>query len=102
MLQQGPDQPLATWQLLSPPELLAAGQQMPARRIQDHRQAYLDYQGPVSKGRGSVQFLDRGQYELLYADQGRWSVRLDGTLLKGPYELLRTDQQTDQWTLRRL
>lgn len=102
MLEQGPDQPLATWQLLSSPGPLAAGQDMPARRIPDHRRAYLDYQGPVSKGRGNVRFLDCGQYELLSADEGLWRVRLEGTLLKGRYELVRIDQQGDQWTLRRI
>jgi hypothetical protein len=102
MLEQGPDQPLATWQLSSSPVLLGAGGAMPARRIQDHRQAYLDYQGPVSGGRGNVRFLDRGRYELISAEAGQWSLRLNGTLLDGRYELVRIDQQGDQWTLRRI
>jgi hypothetical protein len=101
MLEQGPDQPLATWQLSGSPSLLAAGQEMPVRQIQDHRRAYLDYQGPVSKGRGNVRFLDRGQYELLSADDNQWSFRLEGMMLHGRYELVRIDQQGDQWMLRR-
>lgn len=33
-------------------------------RLADHRQAYLDYQGPVSRDRGNVQQVTAGHYSL--------------------------------------
>ena len=59
MLQQ--DSKLATWQLQSLPEL---GQTVPAKRLPDHREAYLDYEGPVSGGRGSVEQIMAGTFEV--------------------------------------
>ncbi|MFW6062223.1 MAG: DNA polymerase ligase N-terminal domain-containing protein [Planctomycetota bacterium] len=55
---------LATWQFGQDPR--ATGEAgVPCRRIQDHRKAYLDYEGPVSRGRGQVRILDRGRLTVL-------------------------------------
>ena len=51
---------LLTWRLLSEP---AVGAEVRAERLADHRLAYLDYEGPVSGGRGSVVRWDYGTYE---------------------------------------
>jgi hypothetical protein len=51
---------LRTWRLLAEP---AARQSVPAERLADHRLAYLDYEGPVSGGRGSVARWDHGTYD---------------------------------------
>lgn len=52
---------LFTWSLPSPPD-----QQntlpMTVRQLADHREAYLDYEGEVSGGRGRVEIHDRGTY----------------------------------------
>ena len=48
---------LATWQLARSPEGLAAGGEMPAKKLADHRKAYLICEGPVSRGRGEVNIL---------------------------------------------
>lgn len=53
---------LRTWRLLAEP---AAGQVVRAEQLADHRLAYLDYEGPVSGGRGSVARWDHGTYEQL-------------------------------------
>lgn len=37
-----------------------AGRAMLLERIADHRRVYLDYQGPISGGRGEVRQVDRG------------------------------------------
>jgi len=50
---------LRTWRLLSEP---GAGRVVPAERLGDHRLAYLDYEGPVSGGRGVVARWDHGTY----------------------------------------
>ena len=49
---------LLTWRLSKPP----TGAAQPAVRIGDHRSAYLDYEGPVSGGRGAVRREDGGEY----------------------------------------
>src|SRR5262249_60311740 len=50
---------LRTWRLARPPD--AAGS-IHAEELPDHRQAYLDYEGPVSGDRGAVRRLARGEF----------------------------------------
>src|SRR5947209_8228766 len=61
MLETGPV--LKTWRLGKPPEL--AGERIEMMPIGDHRLFYLDYEGHVSGGRGTVRRWDRGEYETL-------------------------------------
>jgi hypothetical protein len=51
---------LRTWRLLRPPD--TPGETIDAIAIGDHRKAYLDYEGPVSGGRGNVKRWDAGEY----------------------------------------
>ena len=99
MLEHG--EALATWQLAASPARLPPGGSMPAKRLPDHRREYLSYEGPVSGGRGRVDRIDQGRYELLAADEGLWSVVLKGTVLKGRYDLRRTGPAEEDWTLTR-
>jgi hypothetical protein len=55
----------------------------------DHRPFYLDYEGPVSGGRGSVTRWDSGSYEGELGPDGG-TVKLNGTRLRGPATLSRT------------
>ena len=50
---------LLTWAL---PEFLEAGKSITASRLPDHRMKYLDYEGPISDGRGSVSRVLEGVY----------------------------------------
>lgn len=59
MLEQ--DSKLATWQLAAIPSLNEA---VPAKRLPDHRNVYLDYEGPVSGDRGSVEQVMSGTYDI--------------------------------------
>ncbi|MBL8849859.1 MAG: hypothetical protein JNG89_09250 [Planctomycetaceae bacterium] len=59
MLESGDT--LATWRLLDKP---APGRTCRAEQLPDHRVAYLDYEGPVSGGRGVVARWDHGVYEI--------------------------------------
>lgn len=83
-------QMLATWQLLDDPGKLASGTivSLSARRIADHRRAYLDYQGPVSGNRGHVVRVDSGNWTLLAQQTLVWRVRLSGSVLIGIYEIV--------------
>jgi len=100
MLQRG--QVLATWQLWVSPAGLPAGQAMAAKRIADHRIGYLDYQGPVSGGRGHVTRFDKGTYDLLDVNDTRWRVEFNGRYLAGRFELRRAGEHGEEWTLLRL
>ncbi|MFO1094461.1 MAG: DNA polymerase ligase N-terminal domain-containing protein [Planctomycetaceae bacterium] len=63
---------LRTWRLLNEP---ATGRRVPAERLADHRLKYLDYEGPVSGGRGIVARWDYGTYaQLPPTFQGRYSL----------------------------
>ncbi len=52
-----------------------------ARRLPDHRLAYLDYEGPISGNRGSVRKIDGGEFSMpepnCFAIEGR---RFRGTI----------------------
>ncbi len=73
---------LATWRLDRP---LVPGDRatIRARRIQDHRKAYLAYEGEVRQGRGHVEIVDAGSYETLAREEERWHVRLIGRRFAG-------------------
>ncbi len=100
MLESGPS--LATWHLRELPGELAIGAAASAPRLDDHRRAYLTYEGPVSAGRGSVRRVEQGTYERIVSETGRWVVRLagpDGTVL---LDLRHTGPDDGDWTVRRL
>ncbi len=56
------DGTLASWRLLRP---VVCGQWIDAERLPDHRMMYLDYEGPVSRDRGTVKRLTGGTYQKL-------------------------------------
>lgn len=72
---------LATWRIPCPPE--NAGLTLEAERVGDHRLDYLDYEGPVSGGRGSVSRWDRGVYDTLERTTDCWLVQLRGARWRG-------------------
>ena len=78
MLEFG--QSLWTWALQAAP---APGQTIAARALADHRPAYLDYEGPVSGGRGSVSQLDGGDFEPVDVKDDLVVVQLSGGKLVG-------------------
>src|ERR1700685_2718114 len=71
MLEYGPA--LKTWGLEKLPDPQHA---VEAEHLPDHRLAYLEYEGPVSKDRGTVSRFDFGQYELIEHTDERWVVAL--------------------------
>ena len=93
---------LATWQFLASPLDIGQSGQLPATRIEDHRMAYLDYQGPISKGRGEVAMLERGTYLPLSVEAGRWELELQGRHLRGRFELDRQRPGGKEWVFKPL
>jgi len=54
-----------------------------AERIGDHRRMYLDYEGEVSRGRGTVERVARGTCEVLEEGEGRLRARVALRALRG-------------------
>ena len=97
---------LRTWELRELPATWALRLSETAKKstvgafpLPDHRLAYLDYEGPVSDGRGNVRCCDRGTYELLQETSEVISVRLSGDLLRGSICLTR---QGSCWKLSQI
>jgi hypothetical protein len=83
MLEAG--EKLRTWRLATPPDAAAAS--VDAVALADHRRMYLDYEGPVSGGRGSVTQWDSGTFELLASAPGLETLRFRGVRLHGVWTL---------------
>ena len=71
---------LRTWRLAAPPE---AGREMAAESLGDHRRAYLDYEGPVSGGRGTVRRWDAGTFQWITDEADQIEIRLEGEHYRG-------------------
>lgn len=103
MLEDGDS--LRTWALDVP---IVSGIDQPARELADHRRAYLDYEGEVSGGRGTVRRLDKGRYEVRVCTPELIRVRLEGDQLVGEVELRKAGSRSglmgtapsSSWTFR--
>lgn len=84
MLERG--DALLTWKLLLEP-VDHSSLPIPARRIGDHRLAYLTYEGPISGNRGQVRRVDAGTVDILELTAGRCVFVLRGDRLSGRLEL---------------
>jgi DNA polymerase Ligase (LigD) len=95
MLQAG--DVLRTWALAELPQMSVPSHPVDAERLADHRLAYLDYEGPVSGGRGTVSCVDAGTFETLVADDDSWDVAIAGKTLRGRFMLRRVHEP--HWVL---
>jgi hypothetical protein len=85
---------LKTWSLEEAP---VEGREIQAKALPDHRPAYLDYEGPVSGGRGSVARWDRGTYEVELQTDSELIVRLKGEKLTGKATLVQNRETKTGW-----
>jgi hypothetical protein len=88
---------LRTWRLPEPPR---PGVAMSCEALPDHRQAYLDYQGPVSGDRGSVTRWDWGEYQVVRQSTVLWEVHLAGEKLLGTATFCRQLEDSSSWLCR--
>jgi len=91
MLEDG--SALQTWRLAAVP---AIGEAISAIHLFAHRLLYLDYEGPVSHGRGQVIRWDAGTFVWLTREEGKVAVQLLGDRLQGEVILQRV--KTDEWS----
>jgi hypothetical protein len=94
MLQVG--NVLRTWSLNEEPRM---GATIAATALPDHRLAYLDYEGPVSRNRGTVTRWDTGRYLLEHETAAHLYVRLHGTRLQCGAKLTRDENAPRAWSL---
>lgn len=85
---------LATWAIEQPPDQPGA---QPAHKLPDHRPLYLDYEGPVSGGRGDVSQWDTGTCEIEQRSVEQLVYRLQGTMLRGRASLTLIDPANNVW-----
>lgn len=96
MLEDGPQ--LRTWSLAAPPQ---EGVAIVAHELAPHRLVYLDYEGPISGGRGSVRRWDHGTFQTTEAGpRDAVQVRLEGVRIKGEVRLELQDPSRGQWLFR--
>ena len=97
MLEISPGAPLATWRLTEWPVKAATR----LEKLPDHRQVYLEYEGPLSGDRGRVHRVEAGTY----TSEPQWddphvielTLSRPGKLFRRHLRLLRPPEH--QWTL---
>ena len=99
MLQCGPV--LRAWALQGEPTASDPGNVIEAAALPDHRPAYLDYEGPVSDGRGRVEHFDGGSFQIVEMSDERITVNLAGRKLVGRATLVllpaTSDKRSSRW-----
>jgi hypothetical protein len=80
---------LRGWRLAEPPR---AGACILAVAVADHRLTYLDYEGPVSAGRGTVQRWDTGTFDSDAVGEDHVHIIVAGSRIEGAVILERVDQ----------
>ena len=92
---------LLTWELSQWPPVKTVDDNEPQfiHRLPDHRLDYLDYEGPVSKGRGNVSRVDSGTFEWLVKTGKQWSLLFNGKLCHGLLTFQILDPEHQRWML---
>ncbi|MEN6457618.1 MAG: DNA polymerase ligase N-terminal domain-containing protein [Thermoguttaceae bacterium] len=85
---------LKTWSFAETPR---QGVAVECHSLPDHRLAYLDYEGPISGGRGSVTCWDRGVYTVERRNEAEWNVTLAGDRLRGIATFIRSASDERRW-----
>ena len=78
------------------PRWPAAGETVPCEQLADHRLAYLDYEGPISGGRGHVTRHEAGEYGIVKENSQTLALKLCGQRLHGTLTLVRL-ANSQQW-----
>ena len=89
---------LRTWRLPREP---APDVTLMAEAIGDHRKDYLDYEGPVSGGRGRVKRWDAGTFTVETDSAEELRLSLSGDRVNGTVELRQVKGDVWYWRLDR-
>ncbi|MEW4490437.1 DNA polymerase ligase N-terminal domain-containing protein [Thalassoglobus sp. JC818] len=84
---------LLTWRLAIEPayEVEIAAEQLPP-----HRLVYLDYEGPVSGGRGEVSNWDRGELLDFHKMGDDFDLKIAGKQISGPVRIRKTSDSSSE------
>ncbi len=85
---------LRTWSLQQPPD---SGGEIAATGLPDHRKQFLDYEGPISEGRGNVSRWSHGEYRLLEESPQTVQAELVGQKVAGRVTLSRHSDEAAVW-----
>lgn len=88
------DGALRTWALAARPDTDSS---IDAEALSDHRLAYLQLEGPLSGGRGSVARWDQGEYRAEEWKPEKVVVRLSGARLSGLATLVASASDAQRW-----
>lgn len=61
---------------------------IPCMRLGAHRLRYLDFEGDIGGGRGTVQIVDKGAYSTEEWNEQRVAVKLQGSKMRGVFKLV--------------
>ena len=95
MLEMGDS--LKTWSLPVQPDQVTT---MVAVALPDHRKAYLQFEGPVSRGRGYVTRFDEGWYEHEVCSAVQYRLKLVGVHVPPHVTLTHCESDSDYWDVR--
>lgn len=70
-----------------------------ARPLPGHRRIYLNYEGKISRGRGSVKIWDKGTYQTKAWQKRLIIIILRGKKIRGGILLLRSFRSGQRWFL---
>jgi len=84
------DEPIAGDSKVGDPDVRT---QIEAEQIDDHRLIYLDYEGPISGGRGDVRRWDHGTFDVIEDTPGCWQLELRGMRWIGTVTLREVEPQ---------
>lgn len=92
------DGALRTWALAAPPDVASSSDTpIVAEPLADHRLAYLQLEGPLCGGRGSVARWDQGEYRAEEWKPEKVVVRLSGARLCGQATLVASASGAQRW-----
>ncbi|HSV26559.1 MAG TPA: DNA polymerase ligase N-terminal domain-containing protein [Sedimentisphaerales bacterium] len=91
------DKVLHTWRLDVHPSDID-DERLAITRISDHPLKFLDYEGAVNEGKGTVEIADSGFFRMLGSSAtGVQTIEFNGRILKGRFTLEHIAR--DQWLL---
>lgn len=85
---------LRTWAVESLP---LPGETVTAEQLNDHRLAYLDYEGAISGDRGTVRRVASGSYDIVEVSPETFVVKIKADALRGFLTLARDPLVAQRW-----
>lgn len=72
---------------------------VPAEPLGDHRLDFLQYEGPLSEGRGQVTRVGAGTFVTEHQSPDKWQARVAGEVVGGRITLSRPTADSNDWQL---